>query len=954
MSHSFSLTFSKVMMQQAVLIFAYVVTGWLGLQIPYVGTHITLVWLPTGISVAALLRWGTHAWPGVFVGAFIVNYLIGSSAPLAAGIAVCNTLGPLLTAAVLRYFRIDCDFRRQMDVAMFIMAAAAGMIISAAGGVTALNLAGMLPQGGMLAPGLAWWMGDAIGVLLAAPLILTFSLPRILQLRQFFAEAMIWGTIAVVVGWLAFFHHYAEIGRSLPLAFLTLPMLAWASLRFGNPWSPLAGLGFSMAAAWSTATENGVFSLSDQHVSLFLLWAYMATCVITGLLITALLAERRDAESTLRESESRFRLLASATFEGIAISQNGRLVDANEQLLAMLCYRRNELVGLAIADTLAAEDKERVLANVISGIESRIEFSIVRKDGQRIDVEAHGQNALIGKRPIRITALRDITEQKALRKLQEALLAEQKALLENDLVGIVKVRDRMVLWANPAFEKMLGYGSNELNGTPTRQNYPSEESYLAFGAAAYPVLEAGEIFRSQIEHVARDGRRLWIDISGKMLDSVTKESLWAFVDVTEQKSLEAELDRHRRHLEDLVAQRTAELQVAKNQAEAASRSKDTFLANMSHELRTPLHGIIGIASILRKKLVATEHVDNLDKIKAVAKHMHAVVNDVLDLSKIEAGKLSIEPKLFETSTLWAQLEATFTLAAQQKGVELSIEDHLPLFLDGDLHRIEQILINLIGNALKFTEHGSVHVTARATAQGDEALRLRFEVRDTGIGISQEQQARIFEAFAQADDALNRRYGGTGLGLTISKKMAQLMGGDIGVVSTPGQGSTFWVEMMVEPGMPQQPAVLMAAQRPDISLAGSRMLVVDDESINRMIVGVVLGEFEVLVDEAEDGFAAIEMVKKSAYDLILMDIQMPGINGFETTRRIRQIAGMETIPIIAFSGNVFGSMRAQAKAVGMNQFLGKPCDPEELLEVVRHAYAGIEQHKVPTAWVEYQI
>lgn len=288
------------------LALAYFATGWLGLQMPYMGPNITLVWLPTGIAVAALFRWGRTVWPGVFVGSILVNLAVGSAWPLAVGIGVGNTLAPLLAAHWLKQHGFRAAFERQRDVGLFAVAAAMGMLVSASGGVTCLYVTGAMSLESVPAAWLFWWMGDCVGVLLAGPLLLSLTRQNLLQIGRERKALTLWLVFAVPVAWLVFVYDYVHFGRSLPLAFLTFPLFAWAALRFNAIGAALAGLGFSVVAAWSTATGHGTFWLPNTHISLLLLWIYMACTVLTGLLITAMQAERHHAENTLRESEQRF------------------------------------------------------------------------------------------------------------------------------------------------------------------------------------------------------------------------------------------------------------------------------------------------------------------------------------------------------------------------------------------------------------------------------------------------------------------------------------------------------------------------------------------------------------------------------------------------------------------------------------------------------------------------
>jgi diguanylate cyclase (GGDEF)-like protein/PAS domain S-box-containing protein len=376
------------------LTITYFLAGWLGLKLPYGESHITLVWLPTGIAVAALLRWGRAVWPGVYLGAFLVNLSIGSAWPLAAGIAVGNTLGPLLAVGWLKRTGFRSAFESQRDVGLFIAAAGLGMAVSAAGGVANLFVAGLVPLESMSSAWLSWWMGDTVGVLLGAPLLLTLTRKNIRQLSSNRKQLLLWTLVAGPAAWLAFIHDYGQ-GHRLPLAFMTLALLPWAALRFGNTGAALAGMAFSMIAAWGTATGHGTFFLPDHRISLFLLWSYMAITVLTGLLITALQAERLTMEGILRESEEKLRALYELSPLGIALTDiKGRYIDFNQAFLNICGYSEDELKALDYW-TLTPEkyktDEERQLESLErTGRYGPYEKEYARKDGSLIPLRLNG------------------------------------------------------------------------------------------------------------------------------------------------------------------------------------------------------------------------------------------------------------------------------------------------------------------------------------------------------------------------------------------------------------------------------------------------------------------------------------------------------------------------------------------------------------------------------------
>jgi diguanylate cyclase (GGDEF)-like protein/PAS domain S-box-containing protein len=330
-----------LMRKIGLLTLAYVVSGWLGLQVPYAGSHITLIWLPTGIAVAALLRWGTGVWPGIALGALLVNLTIAPSWWLASAIAAGNTLAPLLTAYGLKRVGFNSDFERQKDVAFFITAAAVGMAVSASGGVLSLYLAGLMPLDALSAAWLSWWMGDSVGVLLAAPLLLTIGRPACGSPGLSKKEVMAWSLLSGAIIWMTFIYDYPEFGRTPPLAFMTLPLLTWAALRFGPSGAALAGLVFSMAAAGATANGHGLFVTTDMHLSLFLVWTYMATVVLTCLFIIALQAERRQIEAKLRIAATAFESQESI----LVTDASGMIMQVNRAFTESTGYSAAEAVG---------------------------------------------------------------------------------------------------------------------------------------------------------------------------------------------------------------------------------------------------------------------------------------------------------------------------------------------------------------------------------------------------------------------------------------------------------------------------------------------------------------------------------------------------------------------------------------------------------------------------------
>ncbi|HSG24272.1 MAG TPA: ATP-binding protein [Azonexus sp.] len=418
-------------------------------------------------------------------------------------------------------------------------------------------------------------------------------------------------------------------------------------------------------------------------------------------------------------------------------------------------------------------------------------------------------------------------------------------------------------------------------------------------------------------------------------------------DITERKNAEQALIRHRNHLEERVKERTAALSIAKESAETANRAKSSFLANMSHELRTPMNAIIGLTHMLGRNNADAGQRNKLTKINSAANHLLNLLNDILDLSKIEAEKLVLENAPFRVGLIFSNIESLVGDKLGLKGLQLvkAIAPELSdLPLIGDALRLQQVLLNLVGNAIKFTEHGVISITAEIRENNQQNVLLYFEVSDTGIGIPEDALPRLFSPFEQADGSTTRKFGGTGLGLAISKRLIQLMGGEVGVRSTLDAGSTFWfaVRCALDAGHSGQKTSLtsmsgsVAEQILRTNFRHSRILLAEDDWVNQEVAMELLKEVIGLqVDLAADGEKAVEMATSTHYDLILMDIQMPKLDGIAATRIIRKLAGGESIPILAMTANAFEDDRQKCLASGMNDFIAKPVDPDMLFIKLLH-------------------
>ncbi|OPY51246.1 MAG: hybrid sensory histidine kinase BarA [Methanosaeta sp. PtaU1.Bin060] len=677
---------------------------------------------------------------------------------------------------------------------------------------------------------------------------------------------------------------------------------------------------------------NAEPSFFEKNGSLITAFATMLLSIVLGLMaISALNIRRRSGtEKELKESERKYRELAvqlpQTVFE---LDAFGDIVFINSFGRQMLGYSPSDLrAGLNIMQVIAKEDLERVKSDIglaIRGSPQVKEYRLKKKDGSTFPAIAYSMPII---KEGRTEGLRGIFLDISERKRTELALRESenkfRVLAEKSLVGIYILQDGRFKYVNPRFAEMFGYSVKEvLEKGPKEillaEDWPRVEEGLQLKLAA----NEREPLYLEIRGLTKRGELVYVEVFGSVTEYESRTAVvGTALDITERKSIENDLLR------------------AKEEAEAAAKAKSEFLANMSHEIRTPMNAVIGMTSLMLGTELNQEQREYIETIRYSGQALLSVINDILDFSRIERGKIELEYAPIQLRSCIEEALTLISSQASEKGLKLfyTVEAGTPEAVLGDSSRIRQVLANLLSNSVKFTQRGEIEVHVSTSVQKNDSCELHFSVRDTGIGISQETGGRLFQPFSQADASTSRKYGGTGLGLAISKRLVELMGGRIWFESIEGKGSTFHftIRAKASDDLPKRVATDLTAQNAPKKARDLRILLAEDNMVNSRMATLMIKKLGYEVDSVANGREVLEALERQPYDLILMDVQMPEMDGLEATREIRRRWPSNGPRIVAFTAYAIQGDREKCLEAGMDDYLSKPINLEDLRAALERA------------------
>ncbi len=788
----------------ALIAVSYYFTARLGLTFAFEGTNASPVWMPSGIALAMALLAGYRVWPAIFIGALMANLQVlsvselpfSSAFFLSSITAIGNTMETIMGAWLISKFSNHPNpFETLKGTTLFIVAGAlfATLIAAFIGSLSFCVFTNhWIVFDHML---LNWWFGDTLGILILTPIIINWN-----QIKFNYWTLAKLGELAGFIFVLGF-TSYLIFFTKYNLIYLFIPVLLWSIFRFGKFETSVFVFIISGLAIWYSM-HHYVNNALRQNESILVIQSFIGVVAITFLVLSSVIYERKKMQLSLIESLVKYRTLLENLPQKIFVKNKELFfVSCNDNFAKEINIQSSEIGGKTDYDFFSKELAEKYRKEDLDFLETgkpvETEMCEIR-DGQtcwtqviKVPVK-DGNGSIVGVQGI----FWDITERKLAEELLRISEEKYRFLFERNPVPLL-IYDTDTLYflaVNEAFIKQYGFSISEVLSMQLPDLYPSEEKNAIIQVAKSLY---GHAYVGEWHHIRKDGAVISIIATSHDIDYMGRKARIAVViDITDRKLAELELENYRKHLEKMVEERTAELEIAKERAESADQLKSAFLATMSHELRTPLNSIIGFTGMLLQELpgpLNDEQKKQLRMTQKSGRHLLSLINDILDLSKIEAGQLKLSTDRFKISDVVQNVIDISRPFAQSKNLVLTctIDPELTEVVS-DQMRVQQVIINLVNNALKFTEIGSVKVNV---FKRDNYFVVK--VSDTGIGIDSGQLKTLFKPFIQIDSGVARKHEGTGLGLSISKKLVTMLGGRVSVESEPGKGSTFMVELPLE-------------------------------------------------------------------------------------------------------------------------------------------------------------
>lgn len=913
----------------------------LALSISFVQSNITLFWLPAGFSIAVLLIGGFKYLPGISIGAFFANLFTEAPLGFALIAAMANTIEPITAVYILiRKFHFDRSLAKIKDAILFLFFGVfVSPILSAFIGAFGLYINGMLEWKDFFRAAFSWWAGDAFGILTLGTLILVLSTKYRLNLTtkkvlERVSCLFLILTIQTII--------YFDIFESLPIKYFTwlvFPLLIWASLRF----SPKTAIVFAfvaiIVAVFGTVNNHGPFFTGITNTSLILLYSFICFVMINTVILSITTTERLEKENAIEHLYKERDAIFNSTNDLIwSVDTNFNLLSANyafihrtKTISGQTLEIGKSVFGQGIFPSKVLNFWENLYKRGIAGESIKTETTSMADDvpyTRWLDLNINPiikNNSIIGV----ACFCKDITERKlAEEKLQKKEQQLRLAISGGDLgmwdwnfqSGELEVNDLWILMLglDPQIDKPTIHSWSSLV-------HPDDTHKLDKIVKEVFLNPQGKSFEVEIRARHKDGNYIWILDKGAVVERDNNDLplriAGTHIDITRQKLVEEELIK------------------AKEQADSANNTKSEFLTNMSHEIRTPLNAIIGFTDLLSISNLNQTQKQYLSIILKSANSLLELLNEILDFAKIETGNIKLHIEKIDLFELIEQVKEIIQFKAQTKGIKvfINISKETPRVIWTDPVRLRQILMNLLSNSIKFTDHGEIETSIEANDYNPQTkeIKISFSVRDTGIGISQSDQKKIFDAFSQVDTSNKRKFGGTGLGLTISNELLALMNSTLEVKSELGVGSIFYFTIQVDAEFAERNSIPLKLNENNYLNNNFKILVVDDDVINLSLIKTIIGKIlpNAILIEAVNGRDAVELFMKEKPDIIFLDIQMPEMNGHEATAEIRKLETDKKTPIIAVTAGVTHGSREKCFAYGMDDYTNKPVTKTKLEQLI---------------------